>query len=139
MRAAVRYADGRVILTGQPGTTALAADGWSQPAVPAWSGRRRSSCSQPDRTVAAIGAAEPASTHRRPGQSGDAGSRRTASNPETRDRDFETKFLANVEGILSPAVAQRHERHRQFGHPVLQQRPDPRRRPSDLKPVVTQC
>ncbi len=29
------------------------------------------------------------------------------SNPETSDRDFETKFLANVEGILSPAVAQR--------------------------------
>jgi hypothetical protein len=29
MHAAVRYADGRVIVTGQPGTTALAAAGWS--------------------------------------------------------------------------------------------------------------
>jgi hypothetical protein len=28
LRAAVHYADGRVIVTGQPGTTALAADGW---------------------------------------------------------------------------------------------------------------
>jgi 2-methylcitrate dehydratase PrpD len=29
------------------------------------------------------------------------------SNPETSDRDFETKFLANVEGILSPDAARR--------------------------------
>jgi hypothetical protein len=28
LRAAVHYADGKVIVTGQPGTTALTADGW---------------------------------------------------------------------------------------------------------------